>query len=257
MLFQGAAIGVVLGSGLDSVTEDLAVESVLRYDRIEGLDAPTVAGHRGELRRCVIAGRPCIFVCGRRHFYEGGAEPVGTLMRFLHRAGLRRLVVTSAAGSLVKTVLPGELVMVTDVVDVQHRPPRPGGPGLRGTGRPALARPALDAAMSRDLWVAASRAQVGLGRGPAVSCAGPVYETPAEVRALRETGASVVTMSGAPEIEIANALGIRAAMIAVATNWAAGISTVRLRHEDVLEAARAAADRLRRLIVAYVETSAA
>lgn len=86
-----------------------------------------------------------------------------------------------------------------------------------------------------------------------MSCAGPAYETPAEVRALQETGASVVTMSGAPEVEAATAVGVETAMVAVVTNWASGISAVRLRHEDVVETARAAADRLRRLVVEFVQ----
>ncbi len=255
-LFQGAALGVLLGSGLHTVVEGLPAQAVLPFERIEGLGAPTVPGHAGELRRCDVAGRSCLFVCGRRHFYEGGVEPIHVLTRFLHRSGLRRLLVTSAAGSLVKTIIPGELVAVTDVVDAQFRPPAANGALSGGSGRPAGPRRlALDVATSRDVWVAASRARVGLSRGSAVASAGPLYETPAEVRAFQETGASVVTMSGAPEIDIANALGIRLAMVAVVTNWAAGISGVRLRHEDVLEAASTACGALRRLVVEFVGMS--
>lgn len=285
-LFKGATLGVLLGSGLAAVTEGFPTESTLPFDKIEGLTPPSVVGHKGELRRCVVSDRPCLFICGRKHYYEGHAEEIHALMRFLHGSGLRRLVLTSAAGSLLKSVFPGELVLVTDVMDVQFRatamqrtgrrdrertPPDPRAAriadarsaGRRGETGPLSSnerpsspgRLAIDEAMSRDLWKAASHTRVGLGRGAAVSCAGPVYETPAEIRALQETGASVVTMSGTPEIEIANALGIRVAMVAVVTNWAAGISNARLRHEDVLGVARSAAARLRQLIVRFVETS--
>jgi xanthosine phosphorylase len=255
-VFHGATLGILLGSGLDAVADGFRVEAVLPFDQVEGVGAPTVAGHSGELRRCEVSGHACLFVCGRRHFYEGGVEPVRSLMRFLHRAGLRRLVITSAAGSLVKSIVPGELVVVTDIVDAQSRTPVPGEVAVPETGRPTGSRRlALDAVVSRDLWVAASRAKVGLGRGSAVASAGPLYETPAEVRALQETGASVVTMSGAPEIGMANALGIQLAMVAVVTNWATGISSVRLRHEDVLEAARAASSALRRLVTEFVAIS--
>ena len=283
---KGAALGVLLGSGLASVTDGFPAESILPFDEIEGLTPPSVAGHKGELRRCVVSDRPCLFICGRKHYYEGHAEEIPALMRYLHGAGLRQLVLTSAAGSLLKSVFPGELVLITDVIDVQFRSPamEPAGrcdvertpPDLRAAraanapsaGRPRetgptspIGRPsspgrlAIDEAMSRGLWKAASDTRLGLGRGAAVSCAGPVYETPAEIRALQETGAAVVTMSGTPEIEIANALGIRVAMVAVVTNWAAGISNARLRHEDVLGVARSAAARLRQLIVRFVETS--
>lgn len=285
-LFKGAALGVLLGSGLAAVTEGFPTESTLAFDEIEGLTPPSVAGHKGELRRCVVSDRPCLFICGRKHYYEGHVEEIHALMRYLHGSGLRRLVLTSAAGSLLKSVFPGELVLVTDVIDAQFRspamertgrrdiewtPPDPRAARIanapsadrRGETGPMFSserpsspgRLAIDEAMSRDLWKAASDTRLGLGRGAAVSCAGPVYETPAEIRALQETGASVVTMSGTPEIEIANALGIRVAMVAVVTNWAAGISNARLRHEDVLGVARSAAARLRQLIVRFVETS--
>jgi inosine/guanosine/xanthosine phosphorylase family protein len=257
-LFQSAPIGILLGSGLDVVVEGLRTQSRLRFDQIEGVGAPTVLGHRGELRRCTVRRRACLFILGRRHFYEGGNEAMRALLTYLHRAGLRQLVVTSAAGSLIKSVFPGELLLAGDILDAQHRPPnRPGDPKVEGTGRPDRpTRLRLDAQLSRGLWAAASRGKVGLGGGTAALCAGPSYETPAEVRALQESGASIVTMSGGAEIEIANSLGIPVAMIAVVTNWATGISTVRLRHDDVLDAARTAASHLRRLLIEFVTASA-
>lgn len=258
-LFQGAPLAVLLGSGLDSVAEEFTAEDSIPFDRIDGLSAPAVAGHRGTLDRCVVAGRPCLFIRGRRHFYEGAAADIAALTGYLKRIGVRRLVLTSAAGSLVRSVSPGELLLVSDIIDAQTRRrlgvPAAGG-AESGSERTVVSRRlALDRALTRDLWVAASRAKVGLGRGAAVVCAGPVYETPSEIRALQETGAAVVTMSGAPEVEAANELGIAAAMIAVATNWASGISDVRLRHEDVLQAARSAARSVRQLIVEYVKAS--
>ncbi len=284
-LLEGASLGVLLGSGLAAVSDTFPARSTLRFDEIEGLTPPGVAGHKGELKLSLVSNRPCLFICGRKHFYEGHAEETLALMRYLHSAGLGEIVLTSAAGSLLKSIVPGELVLVTDLLDTQFRSPLPGKAGkpehekissssqaasgadappaaYRGEGGPALAgerfsisrRLAIDEAMSRGLWRAASDVRVGIGRGAAVTCAGPVYETPAEIRALQETGASVVTMSGAPDIEAANAVGIRVAMVAVVTNWAAGISGARLRHEDVLDVARSAAVRLRQLVVRFVET---
>lgn len=273
-LFESAALGVLLGSGLAAVTEGFPARATLKFEEIEGLTPPSVAGHKGELRQCLVSNRPCLFVCGRKHYYEGHAEEIRALMRYLHGAGLRELILTSAAGSLLKSVAPGELVLITDVMDAQFRPPvadrtekrdNEKAPGTqrvemdRRERAPAADRPSshrklvIDEAISRGLWKAASDARVGIGRGAAITCAGPSYETPAEIRALQEAGASVVTMSGAPEIDAANSLGIRVAMVAVVTNWAAGISSARLRHEDVLEVARSAAARLRQLIVKFVE----
>jgi inosine/guanosine/xanthosine phosphorylase family protein len=256
-----------LGSGLDTVAEGFDAEDSIPFDRIDGLSAPSVSGHRGTVDRCVAAGRPCLFVRGRRHFYEGSAGDIGALVGFLARAGVRRLVLTSAAGSLTRAVSPGELVLVSDLIDAQSRrrfgsPVRhgavPGGESANGSAweRTVIEhRLSLDPALTRDLWVAAARAKVGLGRGAAVVCAGPVYETPSEIRALQQTGAVVVSMSGAPEIEAANVHGIAVAMIAVATNWASGISNVRLHHDDVLATARCAARAVRQLIVEFTKTT--
>ncbi len=250
-LFQGAPLGVLLGSGLDAAVEGLHTDAVLPFGRIEGLSAPTVPGHRGELRRCLVGRHPCVFVCGRKHYYEGSRNDVAALVGFLHSIGVRRLILTSAAGSLVKSISPGELILAVDVIDAQFR--RPGGTRRRDSADAGAGggRFALDPVLSRGIWAAAARAKVGLGRGSVLTVAGPMFETPAEIRAFQETGASVVTMSGAPEIEEAGGLGMSVAMIAVVTNWASGISGVRLRHEDVLEVGRAASQNLRQLLVEF------
>jgi purine nucleoside phosphorylase len=201
-----------------------------------------------------------LFICGRKHFYEGNAGDIVRLIEFVHELGVRRLVVTSAAGSLVKSIQPGELVLVDDVLDFQFQPPSGAAIGthvrLKGhpAGRPGeKGRLSLDPVMRRQLGSAATRASVAFGRGSVVTCAGPVYETASEIRAFQRTGSSLVTMSGAPEVKVANALGIRVAMIALVTNWAAGISTVKLRHDDVLAAAENAIPKLTRLITQFIE----
>ncbi|MEJ2722251.1 MAG: hypothetical protein P8181_14115, partial [bacterium] len=234
----GAPLGILLGSGLGAVSGRFEQEAALPFADIPGLDGAGVAGHDGEIRRCRVQGEPCLFICGRTHTYEGRADDIRHLIEFVHRAGVRRLVVTSAAGSLVKSIYPGELVLIEDIVDVQSRLPtgyeRAGGPlsvnGASGAGRPdphttdrkrsgaahrvLAGRMHLDPELNRRLWLAGSLARVALGRGTAAVCAGPVYETPAEIGMLRHSGASVVTMSGAPEVTAANTLGIRPAMIA-------------------------------------------
>jgi inosine/guanosine/xanthosine phosphorylase family protein len=259
---KGVSIGVLLGSGLTGVSDGFPIGKTLPFDKIDGLSSTGVAGHEGELRWSEVAGRPCIFICGRKHYYEGGADEIRLLLGLLHDVGVRTLLLTSAAGSLVKTACPGELVLVEDILDVQFRSAR----GRRafpthlripsGVGRPGGDRIlALDRSLAKHLSVAASKGRVALGRGTVVTCMGPTYETPSEILAFQRTGASLVTMSGAPEIEMANMLGIRVAMVALVSNWAAGISGVRLRHDDVLDAARAAVPGLRQLIEMFAEVS--
>ncbi len=255
-IFKDIATGVVLGSGLLGVSDDFPTEAVIPFEDVEGLGSPGVPGHTGEFRRCVVAGRSCVFVCGRKHYYEGGTRAIESLLNFVCRSGVRRLLLTSAAGSLVKSVCPGELILVDDVLDLQFREGAQSRDrnGVESVERPGSKRSlALDATLLRDARTAAATARVRLGRGAAITCAGPVYESPAEIRAMQQTGATLVTMSGAPEIAIANALGIRVAMIGLVTNWASGISGTRLHHDDVLETAGMAVPKLRQLVEKFVE----
>lgn len=252
---ETASLGFLLGSGLSGVSHGFTRGPTLSFDGVEGLSAADVLGHEGELQWSVVAGRSCVFVRGRKHYYEGGTEEIRSLIGLLYDHGVRTLLLTSAAGSLVKTVYPGELVLVEDLLDVQFRPVRhPTSP----IERPEPRRPlTLDPSCSKRVWAAASRASVALGRAAAATCAGPMYETPSEIRALQQAGVALVTMSGAPELEMANKLGIRVAMVALVTNWASGISGTRLRHEDVLDMAGGATQRLRQLVEKFAEMSPA
>ena len=255
-IFEDIATGVVLGSGLFGVSDDFPTEAVIPFEDVEGLGSPGVPGHTGEFRRCVVAGRSCVFVCGRKHYYEGGVRAIESLLNFVCRSGVRRLLLTSAAGSLVKSVCPGELVLVEDVLDLQFRKweQTRDRNRVKPVARPGSKRSlALDAALLRDVWTAAATVRVRLGRGTAITCAGPLYESPAEIRAMQQTGATLVTMSGAPEIAIANAMGVRVAMIGFVTNWASGISGTRLHHDDVLEMAGTGVSKLRQLVEKFVE----
>ncbi len=255
-IFKDITTGVVLGSGLFGVSDDFPTDAVLPFEDVEGLGSPGVSGHTGEFRRCVVAGRSCVFVCGRKHYYEGGTRAIELLMNFVYRSGVSRLLLTSAAGSLVKSLCPGELVLVDDILDLQFRGgARTGGRNrVEPVARPGCNRPlTLDATLLRDVWTAAAAVRVRLGRGTAITCAGPLYESPAEIRAMQQTGATLVTMSGAPEVAIAGALGIRVAMIGLVTNWASGISGTRLHHDDVLETAGTAVPKLRQLVEKFVE----
>lgn len=261
-LAKGVSLGILLGSGLTGVSDGFPIGKTLPFDKIDGLSSAGVTGHEGELRWSVVAGRPCIFICGRKHSYEGGADEIRLLLSLLYDVGVRTLLLTSAAGSLVKTVCPGELVLVEDILDVQFRRARrlgafPTHPRISsGVGRPGRGRVlALDRSLAKHLAVAASKGRVALGRGTVVTCMGPPYETPSEVLAFQRTGASLVTMSGAPEVEMANMMGIRVAMVALVSNWAAGISSARLRHDDVLDAAGEAVPGLRQLIEMFAEVS--
>jgi purine-nucleoside phosphorylase len=202
-----------------------------------------------------VASRPCLFVHGRKHFYEGKTEESETLIRVLRSAGVARLLLTSAAGSLTPAHEPGELVVVEQVLDCQFRPPsrlvasahapaEPSRPGAVGR------RLELDAWLTECVKGAAVSSGIPLAPATLSSWPGPAYETRTEVYALQGAGASVASMSVAPELAVANAIGIQVACVAVVTNRVTGVSSTRLSHERVLEASRGAAANLGHLITA-------
>ena len=256
----GVEFAVLLGSGLGVLSDDYPLEATIRFEDVPGLTHPDIMGHAGEIQRRLVGSRPCLLVRGRKHHYEGKTEEIECMIRFLHSAGVRKLLVTSAAGSLTPTLEPGGLVVVEQILDCQFRPPShiiasvhaPGDPSRPG---PAGRRLVLDASLTRCLARSAAYTGISATPGTLSSWPGPAYETRAEVHALQTAGVSVASMSAAPEVAVANALGIQVACLVVVTNWVTGVSPTRLSHEQVLEAGRSVAADLGRLIAAVVAAS--
>jgi xanthosine phosphorylase len=255
-------LAVVAGSGMSGLADAFEALSTTPFDAIEGVGPCTVAGHRGEVRWCRRAGRRVAVVLGRRHVYEG--EPTAMLRVFerLREAGVTDVVVASAAGSLARDTAPGAVVIVRDALDFQNRdrlaaPARgrraaPGAPGV-ALGRPAV-RPRVDRGLTDALERACLDVAVRTTRGSLACFPGPTYETPSEVGLSGFTGAALVTMSAAPEVAFANALGMRVAVLATITNFATGIGHATPDHGDVLEIAGNATAGLSRAIAQLVDT---
>jgi purine-nucleoside phosphorylase len=231
-----AKLAVVAGSGMGALADEGTVDRRVPFADIDGVGACTVAGHAGEIREGTLGGRPCVWVMGRRHGYEGQAGAMLKLVDWLASRGVTQLLVTSAAGALCRSLSPGEVVVARDVIDRQNgRWSDASHPG-RPDGRLAL-DPGLVAALER----AATRAGVAWHRGTLVCGSGPAYETAAEVRYLQESAGDVATMSAAPEVIAANRIGLPVAVAALVTNPATGIASSALSHAEVLEVGRRSA----------------
>jgi len=229
-----STFALIAGSGLGSVADGFDVEERVPFDAIDGVGSATVAGHRGEILRCRSGSATCWLAMGRRHIYEGAAAPIRAMIAWLAGKGVTHLVVTSAAGSLRPTLAPGELVLVTGILDLQSRQPVVAGPSLEGRG----ARDhGVDMALSRRVAAAAGRAGVALRSGVVACLDGPTYETPAEVAFLQAAGADLATMSAAPEIAVAAETGLRVACIGAITNPGTGIGNASVGHNRVLATA--------------------
>ena len=248
---QGATLAVVLGSGLGGISETFFVRAQRKFQDVPGLDAACTEGHAGELKLCRVENRPCLFVCGRRHYYEGQPQQIATLVEYLHALGIRRLLLTSAAGSLTTECAPGSLMLTDSLLDFQFRPPTVPA----GGGQSPRRVPGLDGKLQAALARAAKRAGVALARGSLACTAGPLYETRSEVIFLKRLGISAVSMSGAAEVAAAGEFGIQIASVVLVTNWATGSSGARLKHADVLDRGRRTADDLKRVIVQLVTDS--
>lgn len=234
----GASLAVILGSGLGGVSDLFSIETKIPFIDIPGLTPSEVSGHAGVIQRCSVGARECLFVGGRRHFYENRVSEIESLMEYLHGAGVTELLVTSAAGSLTRQIAPGEFVLVEDILDLQFRPPS----SALGCGA------AVSPSFTRSVSEAARRAGIPLVRGTLCTMPGPTYETKAEVYALQNAGATVASMSVAPEATIATHLGIHVACVTLVTNWVTGISQAPLVHEDVLSVGRSAEKALSGLV---------
>jgi purine-nucleoside phosphorylase len=251
------AAGIVLGSGLSGFTERLQNRVEIPYAEIPGFPVSRVAGHPGRLvlGELPADGGPLAVAAmsGRVHAYEGwsGAD-VAFGARVLCRLGIRALLVTNAAGGIAPTLGSGDLVRITDHLNLSGVNPLVGDNDERlGPRFPDLSE-AYDAGLGALLDDTARQLGVPLRAGVYACVLGPSYETPAEVRMLRALGADCVGMSTVPEVIAARHLGVPVCGISVVTNPAAGLSRKPLSHEEVARAAERVRDRLGTLVATFL-----
>jgi purine-nucleoside phosphorylase len=248
-----SAIGIVLGSGLGAFADALTDRIETRYADIPGWPLATAVGHAGKLITGKLANRDVIVLSGRSHFYEGyGAAQVTFGIRELARRGVRKVILTNAAGSIHPDYHAGDFVLVSDHINLMGMNPLV-GPNDEKLG-PRF--PDMTEAYSRELRDIATQAAATLGldlrQGVYAAMLGPSYETPAEIRFLRTIGADLVGMSTVPEVIAANYLGLKVLALSLVTNTAAGLVPQKLEHQDVLDTGARARDHLIRLLTAIV-----
>jgi purine-nucleoside phosphorylase len=249
----GAApeVGVVLGSGLGGWADSLGGLAKIPYAEIPHMPTSAVVGHAGNL--CIGSSGDVRVAClqGRVHLYEGHApERVVFGVRLLARLGCKAVVLTNAAGGIDPSFSPGDLMLITDHLNLTGRNP------LVGPNDDRLGKrfPDMTEAYDHELGLlaeqAAAEVKVPLRHGIYAAMLGPTYETPAEIAMVRTLGAHAVGMSTVPEVIALRHMGIRAAAISCITNLAAGLSATKLDHSEV----EATAKKTRARFVALVST---
>ena len=238
----GAEVGIVLGSGLNALVPESAEESVA-YSEFPELPKPSVPGHAGRFVLGKIGNTRVIFAQGRVHLYEGhAAHKVTAGIRILAAAGLKRLILTNAAGLVNESFLPGAWMMITDQLNLTGTTP------LLGSAEFVDMTETYSKKWCAEFSGAAKAQNITLYEGVYAGCLGPQYETPAEVRMLRQLGADAIGMSTVLEAIQARALGLEIAGFSCLTNWAAGIGDANLSHAEVLETGKAAAKTFSQLL---------
>src|SRR5204863_3179430 len=251
-----ADVGVVLGSGLGGVADRLEAARSVPYASLPGFPETTVAGHPGRLVAGTVAGKTALLLCGRVHGYEGYPPcEIGFGVRVVAAMGVRTLIVTNASGGVDPALAPGEIVAISDHINLTGASPLSGPNDERLGPRFVDMSDAYDARL-RAIAKVAAPAAIGRELREAIyaGMAGPAYETPAEVRLLRTLGAGLVGMSTVHEVISARHAGLPVLGLSLVANHAAGVSPGPLRHEDVTRAANAGADALGRLIAAIIQT---
>ncbi len=244
-------VAVVLGSGLSGLADVAASASVVSYGDLEGFPrVGSVVGHAGRLVIGTLGGTPALLFQGRAHQYQGvSALDAAYPARLAAALGCGTLVVTNAAGGVVPRLSVGDLVLISDHMNLMGTNPLTGWPGPDG-GFPFIPmRDAYDPALREIMLDVAARQGVKITEGVYAGLLGPSYETPAEVAMLAGLGADIVGMSTVPEVIAARALGLRVLGMSLVTNAAAGVG---LSHAEVLQAGDRAAAQLERLVTEFI-----
>jgi len=245
-------VGLVLGSGLGSLGEEFEDAVQIPYGDLPHWPPVGVAGHSGTLVAGVLEGVAAVALKGRAHLYEGHSAGVATLpIRVMAALGIQALFVSNAAGAINPGFQPGDLMLISDHLNLMGRNPLI-GPLVAGDERfPDMSDP-YDARL-RDLTreIALSEG-VPLQEGVYAGLLGPSYETPAEIRMLERMGADAVGMSTVPEVIVARAIGLRCFGVSCLTNFAAGISPEPLSHTDVMETTERVGGQFRGLVRAVI-----
>jgi purine-nucleoside phosphorylase len=245
-------LGIILGSGLGSLADSVEKAVRIPYKEIPSWPVSTVSGHQGQLINGQLEDRPVVVMQGRVHYYEGyPMAQVGLPVRVLNRLGVETLIVTNAAGAVNPDFEPGELMLITDHLNLIGmaglNPLR--GPNLDEVG-PRF--PDMGRAYDRELIALARQAaaenNLRLEEGVYICLAGPSFETPADLRFLRTIGADAVGMSTVPEVTVARHGGMRVLGISGISNKANIDGETLTTHEEVLAAGRVIAPKLTTLI---------
>lgn len=246
-------VGLILGSGLGGLAEELEDAVVVSYEDIPHFPRSTVEGHKGNLVIGRLAGTAVFAMQGRFHYYEGySLADVVLPVRTMARLGVETFVITNAAGGINESFAPGDLMLIQDHINLTGTNPLL-GPNIEPLGPrfPDMTN-AYDPELRALAQKVAEELDITLQTGVYMGLTGPTYETPAEIRAFRLLGADAIGMSTVPEVIVARHMGRKVLGISCISNMAAGMLPEPLSHDEVVEVTGRSAAAFRRLVTGIV-----
>lgn len=236
-------IGVILGSGLGDFAESIKTRTEISTHDIPHYPRSTVEGHKGKLVFTSLSGKDLLLLQGRVHFYE--SDSLATVLypiRVAHSLGVRTLIVTNAAGAVNRSFLAGDLMIITDHLNLTNAHPIAAGDQQNRDYSP-YSNHLIQKAIS-----AAERSGILVRSGVYAGLKGPSYETAAEIEMISRMGGDAVGMSTVLEVSLASQLGMEVLGISCITNLGTGISPARLSHSEVTEVGNRVKETFARLV---------
>ena len=254
---QRPAVAVILGSGLGGLSKSIGDAVRIPFGDIPGFPEPTVAGHEGAVIVGSLGGREIVALSGRFHMYEGHPAALAAFpVRVFHALGARDLFVSNAAGGISPKLAVGDLMMISDHLNLMGTNPLV-GEAQEGEIRFPDMTDAYNPGLRWLLRTTAERLGITLREGVYAGLLGPSYETPSEVKMLKLLGADAVGMSTVPEVIVARALGMRVVGVSCITNAAAGVTGAALSHAEVLETTNRVSAAFESLVTEFLARSVA
>lgn len=246
-------IGIILGSGLGELADEYSTTAI-NYSDIPNFIKSAVKGHKGRLVFAEISGKKVVMMQGRNHFYEGHSmQEITYPVKVMKKLGVKYLILTNAAGGVNENFESGDLMLITDHINMMGANP------LIGKNDDTLGErfPDMTEIYKRDLINIAKKCaeylNIDIKEGIYLANSGPSYETPAETRMAKILGADAVGMSTVPEAIIANFCGMKVLGISCISNAASSTGGSGLSHEEVITATNKAKHKFKQLIVKTIE----
>lgn len=253
-LTEKPVLGLVLGSGLGILAEEIESPVMIKYNDIPHFPVSTVEGHAGQFVVGKLCGKTVIAMQGRFHYYEGySMQEITFPVRVMKAIGVEHLILTNAAGGVNKGFSAGDLMLITDQINMTGASPLIGKNEAELGPRFPDASNLYDRDFNFQILAEAKNMEIDLKTGVYFYNTGPAYETPAEVKLAAILGGDAVGMSTAPEALVAAHGGLKVTGISCITNMAAGIQTTALNHGEVVETANRVKQTFIKLVKKIVE----